>query len=97
MSTPAPTLPLPVLGEVANAIVITNVQIRPFTSATVFVDIVNLPAPVDSAEPSSDIPTPRVLAQRAVPLTPEEYDLWGDDDGYVLAKVAEKLGMTLVT
>lgn len=87
-----------ILGESANAIRITGVVVRAFSTADVPVEI-GIYHP-ESVDPESGETTPerfKFLASRIVILEVPEYEQWGDDDDYVFAVAAGKLGLSLAS
>jgi hypothetical protein len=88
--------PAPVLGNTANAICISSVDVQLFQSCTARYDvrqITEIPALPDG-QVLLPIWGPSLLSG-SITLSGEDYTSWGADDNYLYAKVAEKLGLSL--
>lgn len=90
--------PAPVLDKTANAICIPYVNVQLFQNCTAQYEVRQI----------TDIPTlpdgqvlpaiwGPVLMTGSIVLSGDDYTSWGADDNYLYEKVAEKLGLTLIS
>ena len=90
----------PVLGQTANAIAITWVNVQPFNLANVQYEmrsIEQMPMPSPDGGPSVMVPVPaKLLFASNITLSGDDYSGWGDDDQYLYETLASKLGLTLL-
>lgn len=84
-----------VLGKVANTLVITNLTVNLFTSAQVYYEVRNTIDPPEDAQDGA-IGSSTVLHTGSVWIGDADYQAWVDSDEYIVQKVADKIGVTLL-